>query len=263
MLAWYWREDQAILNFGEHITPYILNYHGVKWKNWSRRSEEDKECILIIGSELHKATMQMLKESGINKIHIWGQGKGTGNNFNQAEYSVEFYLVRGEETKKQLKLDASIPTGDPAFVMPLICDVVKRQKINNIIYIPHHTHRSNIKEKQEKWLFNEYIDIMIHSKDFINTLNKIVNAQFVMTTSLHVSIICMAYNVPFCVIVDDKEKLNYYPEKWKDVFDWAGINFKICKSFNEGVDWWKGSVKDSRLPDANEILHTFPKFIFS
>lgn len=261
MLAWYWLENQNVLNFGEHITPYILNHYGVEWKNWSNRSSGDDECILIIGSELHREKMEELKRSGVKKIHIWGQGKGTGESFNPENYNVKFHLIRGDTTRKQLCLDDDIPTGDPGFVMPLICDI-KREEIKNTIYMPHHEHRKNLDKKRELWKFDTYIDIMIDRNSFMSVLKKLVNAEFVMTTSLHVSVICLAYKVPFCVIKTENERLNYYPEKWKDVFDWVGIPFGVYDNPQDGYSWWQKNVSNHNIPHPENILRTFPLHIF-
>jgi len=262
MLAWYWREELEVLNFGEHITPYILNYYGLKWKKFSDRSDSDDKCIMMIGSELHYNKMEWLKTAGMKEIHVWGQGKGTGEKFDPKKYNVKFHLIRGETTRKDLDLDSSIPTGDPGFVMPLISDI-KRNNIKDTIYMPHWQHRKNIKEKQKLWSFSKYIDIMMSKENFLPVLDQLVNAQFVMTTSLHVSIICLAYKVPFCVIKTKEEKLSYYPNKWNDVFDWVGVKMKVCNNLVEGVGWWRENVKDHEIPDPKNILDTFPFYIFN
>lgn len=260
MLAWYWRENERILNFGEHITPYILNYFGVNWKNYSEKTPQDTECILIIGSELHLATIENLKKSGIKKFHIWGQGKGTGQTFDYRNYDINFYLVRGETTKQELKLPQNIPTGDPGFVMPLVCPI-ERQISKQIIYAPHHSNRNNLNTKKQILQYTDYFDVMIPRDKFIEKLHQLVNSEFVITNSLHISIICIAYGVPFCVCLLKGEKYNY-PTKWIDVFDWIGIKLKLCASKEEGINWWNTEVKNHPIPNAQHILNTFPKHIF-
>jgi hypothetical protein len=262
MLAWYWRESHNVLNFGEHITPYILDYYNIEWKKFSDRSDSDDKCIIIIiGSELHRTQMELFKKSGMKEIHVWGQGKGTGEKFNPKDYNVKFHLIRGETTRKDLGLDSSIPTGDPGFVMPLICNI-QRKKATNIIYMPHWQHREKIQVKEKLWGFNKYIDIMMPKESFLPVLDQLANARFVMTTSLHVSIICLAYKVPFCIIKTKEENLSYYPKKWDDVFDWVGVKMQVCDNFAEGVSWWRENVKDREIPDPKNILDTFPFNIF-
>ena len=110
--------------------------------------------------------------------------------------------------------------------MPYICPA-KRKNEYGILYAPHNQNRNNLIEKSKLLGFTDYFDEMITRPFLVDRLTRLINAEFVITNSLHVSIICLAYGVPFCVSVLEGEHFSF-PPKWHDVFNWAGIKFSIC-----------------------------------
>jgi len=258
MRVWYWLHKENIINFGEHITGFILDYFGVKWTDFSK-SDSDT-CLLIIGSELHKSKMNELRNAGIKKVHIWGQGRGHDNVFDKSEYDVEFHLVRGDRTKTDYDLPNTVPTGDPAFILPLIFPI-DADKSFGITYAPHMQNRKDIIAKKKQMGFDDYFDVMFQKGIFPDRLKRLVKSEFVLTNSLHVTIVCLAYNVPFSVCLREDENF-VMPDKWKDVFEWCGLNFEIVHNYKQGLKWWKKEVKGKELPDAKKILDSFPKHIF-
>jgi hypothetical protein len=103
---------------------------------------------------------------------------------------------------------------------------------------------------------------MIERGFFEERMERLVKSEFVLTNSLHVTIICLAYKVPFAVSLLDGENFSF-PPKWDDVFEWVGISFEKVKNYEQGLKWWNENVKGKRLPSARKILKTFPKHIFN
>jgi len=255
--AWYWNNDLDYLNFGEHINWVLLDYFGVDWKPLilKDKNTHTKDCILIIGSELHKYAVSELSKC-VDNIHVWGQGKGHGECFNYGQYNIIPHLVRGRLTRDELSLPDYTPTRNPGFALPAVQPIADHPN-DKILYVPHHTHRQNLRPKRRHLKYDEYIDIIFHKDEFIPTLYKIVNSRFVITTSLHVSIACMAYGTPFMIYLRHDEGMNF-PNKWKDVYDDLGISLKVCYNIKDGMSWWQTNVKDVTIPDPNDILETFP-----
>lgn len=256
MLAlWY----AQTLNFGEHIGSHILNYLNISWVNYYA-SNEPSECILIIGSELNKRHIEYLfnKRKNINRIIVWGQGRTDGEYFDcKKNNNIDICLVRGSVTRDFLNLPSETPIGDPGFVLPKIYPI-KKNTTDRVLYMPHFNNKGRLEEKKQHLKYTEYMDIFIDKNKFVSTLETIVNSEFVITSSLHVSITCLAYKVPFMIYVDDKEELNR-PEKWRDVFEDINIEYKICKTLEHGKIWWDENVKGKKIPSPDEILDTFPK----
>ena len=258
--AWYWNNDVDYLNFGEHINWLFLDYFNIDWQPLilDDESTHTKDCILIVGSELHQHAMSRLNKC-VKNIYVWGQGKGHGECFNYRDYNIRPFLVRGKLTRYEVGLPNSVPVADPAFALPAIEDVASYPE-DKILYIPHHSHRRKIKTKQRILEYDEYVDIIFHKEEFASTLKKIVNSKFVITTSLHVSIACMAYGTPFMIYLRYDEGLNFL-NKWKDVYDDLDISLKICYNIKDGMDWWQKNVAGKTMPRPNDILDTFPQEI--
>ena len=199
-------------------------------------------------------------DQGIEKFHIWGQGKGHGEHFWYKNFDINFYLIRGETTRKALDLPDDIPTGDPGFIMPELLPI-KPDKSFGITYAPHNQNRKHHPAKCYKMGCDDYFDVMIHRAFFVDRLKRLIRSKFVLTNSLHVAILCRAYNVPFAVSLLDGEKFSF-PTKWDDIFDWLGVELEIVKDYKSGLKWWNKNIKGTDLPDTKHILKTLPKEIF-
>jgi hypothetical protein len=254
MLVWYWKEDKQILNLGEHITPIICDWFGLRYKNYSDKEDADMQVLLIIGSELHEHKMETFKNDGIKIVHIWGQGRGHGKVFDMDNYDVRCYLVRGEQTRDEYGLDC--PVGDPGFIMPKIFPF-KHKPLFGVTYAPHHSNRKNVASKLGALECKDWFDVMIHRDIFYERLKRLLCSEFVLTNSLHTMIICRAYGVPFAMSLLDGENLSF-PPKWTDVCGWLGIEFELVKNYTQGYQWWHENIKGKRLRNVQPIIDSWP-----
>ncbi|MBU0615650.1 MAG: polysaccharide pyruvyl transferase family protein [Nanoarchaeota archaeon] len=269
ILTWYWipdLENKTQLNFGEHITPILLEKFGympIAYQDAESKGnlKKYKECIFVIGSEFHKAKIDQIE---IDRILIWGQGKGrVGDKFelrlNDTPYSerIKVFAVRGPHTIRQLFLKKSTPTGDPGFLMPIFFQLT-RIPSKDVLYAPNHSNRIDIDRKVKEIGANCFFDVIIHKKFYWTELKKLVNAKFVLTNSMHVAIIRHAYRAPWALCLPKGDILDM-PDKWKDVMEFLGIEhqFKVVKNMQEGLSWWN-EVKSQPIPSMLPMLNAFP-----
>lgn len=267
ILTWYWRNNEEVLNFGEHFTPEIIRSFGYNPIDYdkalsSKELHKYDSCLMIIGSELQKEQIDNLN---VPKVYIWGQGKGLSGerfdiNLNDEHYKrkVKVYAVRGPHTQKSMGLKEDIPLGDPAFLSPLLFPI-KREDNGKVIYAPHHKNRSDISTKMNKLGADDYFDVMIPRDNFKNELERIVNSKFVLTNSLHCAIISKAYDVPFAISLLKDEKMNM-PEKWKDFCEFLNMpgELQIVESLEQGIGWWDNIGKKLQIPSLKPLIDSFP-----
>ncbi|MFC2016511.1 polysaccharide pyruvyl transferase family protein [Chloroflexota bacterium] len=269
ILVWYYLNGEKVLNLGEHFTEILVHEFGYKTRCYSDAESKNElgkydSCLMIIGSELHKRKIDSLK---VPKVLVWGQGKGrVGKGFDfdihNPPYSdkVKIYAVRGSYTIRQLKLDPDTPRGDPGFLMPLFFPIKKEKSQHKIVYVPHFNCKpKNIEKELEIIGAEKYINVMISKDEFWKRLKEIVSAKFVLTSSLHTSIIAHAYGVPWALQLAEGKKLDK-PEKWRDLFEFLGIydEFKIVKNYDEGLKWWKGIHSKAKIPSLIPLIKSFP-----
>jgi hypothetical protein len=250
MVAWWWLKHEKIWNFGEHIAPIILKHFNIPLE------DEGDELILIIGSELCKEKMDTFIEKGFNKIHVIGLGFGHGSVFFTEKYpQVEIHHVRGKLSSLMYSCESM---GDPAFILPDILPL-KRKGGGGVVYAPHMQNRSplhaenrsklTIDEKCELLGADSWFDVMFEHSEFENKLQALIDSDFVFTNSLHCAIICIAYDVPFC-ISRLKDEAFSFPPKWVDVF----VSFEICNDIKKGKKWHKKFRKSFVKPQIYEKL---------
>jgi hypothetical protein len=268
ILIWHWRNNKELLNLGEHFTTLLVHYFGYETQHYDDIRErcglkDFKFCLMVIGSELHKEQIDALV---VPEVHVWGQGKGVSGEYydfdiHNMPYSkkVKIFAVRGPYTARQLKLDPTIPQGDPAFLLPYLFPIQTSLGDGKIRYIPHHRNRCSIEEKLNLIGADEFVDIMIRRDLLFKTLRKITSSKFILTNSLHCAIICHSYSIPWALSLVDNEELNM-PDKWRDVFEFIGIygNFATVKNYKEGYQWWNDVAKNAKIPSLYPLINSFP-----
>jgi coenzyme F420 hydrogenase subunit beta len=266
VLTYYWRENLMQINLGDYITDILCGAAGYKVINYSYAKllgilDNYKSCLLMIGSELNK---EMIDSLNIKRIDVYGQGKGHGSYFDiKAEpyrSKVNIIAVRGNHTIKQLGLDNNIPTGDAAFLMPYLfpLDITHNSKV---LYVPHQINRINAKEILKQIIADEYVDIMCLRSQFWARVKRILSSAFVLTSSLHTSILCHAYKTPWALCLPAGSELNF-PDKWIDFYDYIGCSMpdKIATGFDEGFEWWQSTGSKLKEPDIKNLMMASPKY---
>lgn len=164
-------------------------------------NEKEKGKLLSIGSVMSKA---------LNNDIIWGTGCIRNK---PIKISAKFLAVRGKLTRS-LIIGSKVPEvyGDPALLLPLIYNPVIN-KIKKIGYIPHYVDKPLFKEQGK-----DFIDVALPWKEFIN---KVLECESIVSSSLHGIVIAEAYGIPATwAVYSDKVIGNGF--KFKDYLTGTG-----------------------------------------
>jgi len=265
VLISYWREDRRLVNFGDYITEVLAEELGYKTVSYCNASSLNilsnyGFCLMVIGSALHKATMDRLR---LPALYVWGQGKGHGEFFDISSEpyatKVKIFAVRGPHTVRQLNLNAGTPMGDPALLMPLFFKVKKNPAHCEVSYIPHWSNRADWEAKREDLGADRFVDVGCSRRKFWSTFRDIVSSRFVLTNSLHTAIICHAYGTPWALCLAEGDELNF-PDKWRDFFEFLGLKVDgaAIRNYAEALQWWTDVGSKARRPDLLPLLESFP-----
>ena len=87
------------------------------------------------------------------------------------------------------------------------------------------------------------------------------DAEFVLTGSLHVAILCHGYGIPWALCHTEGERLNL-PPKWWDLFEFFGVDpdpeKHIVHNITEAREWWDMTGSKIPKPDVNQLIESFP-----
>ena len=186
--AFWWRDNNSnvMLNFGDEITPYILNKLFRLRPIRQQPASADLACAgSIIGI--------VIRESCGNKIKIWGSGLIMPLDNNSDFSNLEFCAVRGHKTKTQLGIDRDIPLGDPALLLPLITKP-SRIKLHKVGILPHYVDANLpvVKELQKQKGIH-FIDV---TAPVYRVIREITSCELILSSSLHGLIASDAYAIP-------------------------------------------------------------------
>ncbi|MEC5129027.1 Coenzyme F420 hydrogenase/dehydrogenase, beta subunit C-terminal domain [Verrucomicrobiales bacterium BCK34] len=248
-----WDIGGGNLNFGEHIPQKILKHLGYEMVMYNNESKKHFDrCHYIIGSDLNREFIGAIDKH----LVVWGGGYAHGTPFDSNDFKdqVTFRMVRGDRTAKALNVD--VPRCDPGLFLPLIYP--KGAYHGRVTYAPHWEGRNYLEKKKTVFKFDRYIDIILPYKeeDFVAFLNEITGSKFVMTSSLHVALACIAYRVPFGIVIGKSERLNY-PAKWIDISETLNFKLKLCYNYDEAKEWYESIRYNLRYPNVEDLIHTW------
>ena len=169
MVKAFWHQSS---NFGDKLTPYILNKLNIPFQFAPRQAEF--EHYIMCGSILTACNEHSI---------IWGAGIAQPFDLKTPK---EILAVRGKKTRQFLLdkgLDCPEVYGDPAMILPLIYKpTLEKRRIIGIV--PHisdtqnYTYSWNIQSKVER------------------TIDYILESEYIQSSALHILITANAYGVP-------------------------------------------------------------------
>lgn len=171
MKVW-WSRTPHPGNFGDVLTPIILNYYGI-YCEWTTRSYADAICV---GSIVRLARPDMMV-----------LGSGAMSRYDSIEPRARYKWVRGPITADMVrKAGGDCPEiyGDPAMLLPRIFE-------------------RTIEPNIEVGIFPHYVDLEEASGFIINPLQsvpkvitKLWQCKRIISSSLHGIIVAHAYGIP-------------------------------------------------------------------
>lgn len=214
----YWLQGEGVQNFGDFLSEYLLRHLFYPQPGLGRE-------LRLIGSCLDDWFVEAAstsRDSGDGGLEgsgpiFWGCGLRRADGLSPGRRSsAEILSVRGPLTRDALRLDVSVPIGDPALLLPaLYRPAARRDADATTLLVPHfHETRSDrellaltgCSAIQRPNIPNDLAAIT----EFIDRINA---ADFVLCGAMHAAIIAAAYGRPFAFWDSGDVDL---PFKWQD-----------------------------------------------
>jgi hypothetical protein len=184
-LYWWRYEYPKKLNFGDEITPFIVE------RLFNRRCKwvPPNKCDVAGAGSIIEI---LERESKGNPIAVWGSGFIESGEVNEFK-NLNFHAVRGKLSQDRIGNFSNIALGDPALLLPLIFKP-KRSETYKIGIIPHYVDvGSKHIEKLRGMDGVTIIDVLKSPEEVIELIN---SCQLILSSSLHGLIVSDAYNIP-------------------------------------------------------------------
>lgn len=242
---YYWQQ-KAFVNFGDYLSLKIVE-RIVNQPIQTYRRDIKNPCkkLLAVGSVLFFAD-----EGDV----IWGTGTN-GKITESKDYlfsHLDVRAVRGPLTRDFLQKNFQIKVpeiyGDPALLIPYLFPEFKKSSLPlyDYVVIPHYS---------EKHLFPRHFDgrVIYPTDPWDVVIEKILNSQFVISSSLHGIIVAEAYGIPARWLrISEHEPLL----KYQDYYLGTGRkNFKYATSVKEAL---KMGGEAPFICDLQKLYKSFP-----
>lgn len=257
---YYWRQPH-FTNFGDYLSLKIVEkIVGCPVEIYKKKMFSRDKKLLAIGSILYFA-----EDDDV----VWGSGTN-GKKPNKEDYSftkLDIRSVRGPLTRKFLKdnwdIECNEIYGDPALLLPYLYPELKRKENPKYPFLVI-SHYSDVKILPK----SQNYEVVHATEELFSVIDKILDSEFVISSSLHGIIIAEAFGIPARYLrVSEGEPLlkfeDYYLGTCRD-------NFKYATSINEallmgGEAPFKCDLKKlyEAFPFEYWPNQTFPKLIFN
>jgi pyruvyltransferase len=210
-------------NFGDLLTPYILNYFSIPW---TRANDIHSFNLISVGS-----IAKLAKPGTI----VLGSGI-MGSNEDLCSDSI-WMFVRGPYTRNRIvECGGTCPEiyGDPAMLLPLLCDESKKEY--DVGIVPHYVDQEIVKEK-----YPNYNIIDVKNLNPLETATEITKCRSIISSSLHGIICAHAYNIP-AAWVPFSNKVKGDGVKFKDHY--SSIDLDCVSSTIENPIFTVGNFKN-------------------
>jgi len=211
----YWWIRPAPGNMGDWLSPYILHKLTGLSVTYSNANESKLVSLGSIGRYIQ------------DHHTVWGSGISTHDT--SLNPNANYIAVRGPHTAQALKLSGGPKVdvfGDPGILVRNIFTPIKqRNPCFQYGFVRHFIHQ-DVPLTFEEGI--EDLNILVSSAPSIeNFITRLASYEAVLTTSLHVIILCHAYHVP-CRLVSLEAQLRPVHGdgiKYRDFYEGANLEF--------------------------------------
>ncbi len=243
-------------NFGDYL-PELLA------KEFILHPRVEADIFRLIGSVIDNAwILRDLRHTiGLQSGHIvfWCCGMRTGEPLDpKVQAMCSFFGVRGPLTRNSLGMPPATAMGDPGLLAPLFHKPrVLPGYANRPVCIPHFYDPKPANEL----LKSSGADVVLRpeipatEQALREILDKIANASFVLTGSLHGAIIACAYGRPFAFWDNGHVDI---PFKWSDFASSVNIPCVFVRNVKEGWEAYRDFAPQIRIPPLAPILEVCP-----
>lgn len=229
--AWWMTVD---LNFGDMLTPYILDHFNISYEHISNPQGADLLCIGSIARRAENGTVVL--GSGI-----------MGIDNEELNPSANWRFVRGRYTRdKLIECGGNCPKiyGDAALLLPLLCAESKKE--HKVGIVPHFVDYDLVKEK-----FPDYYIIDVISSNPLGVAKKITKCKSIISSSLHGIIAAQAYGIP-AAWVNFSNNIKGNGIKFYDHFSSVGIDGELSNI--ESPKFMLGKYDTKNIEEVFESL---------
>lgn len=235
---YWWEPENETSNFGDQLSIILIEKMAGKK---IEKANLDEHKVLALGSILHFA-----KDGDI----VWGSGiNGKHTLIKDYQFKkLDVRSVRGPLTRLFLTMmGIEVPEiyGDPALLLPLFFPELKKDPKIEFIVIPHIS---------ETHLFTQGPHVIFPSEPWEKVVQKILESQFVISSSLHGVIVAEAFGIPARLLkITDNEPLFKYTDYYLGT---GRPDYSYATSVTEAL-----RMRGEPLPKCNlqNILDAFPK----
>ncbi|MCB9982087.1 MAG: polysaccharide pyruvyl transferase family protein [Rhodospirillales bacterium] len=216
----YWSGgNRNEINFGDSISPLIVELLASRSVTYADIPACD---IVSIGSVLGKVSKKAWKRLftlRFGKIAVWGSGA-----FSTAHLGPNSLLnlqaLRGTYTRDAMGAPLDTPLGDPGLLLNRF-DIPSRQKRYRWGIIPHiHNYNSEaLKQLCDATPGAQVIDLT--QPDLFETMARIRNCDFIISTSLHGLIAADSWGIPNVWL---RVRDNFHTSDWKFLDYFSAVN---------------------------------------
>lgn len=236
-------------NLGDYlpcvVVDYMKNVYGIKGNSSAKTKH-----LFTIGSILHFCIMDAT---------IWGSGfmnypsKHEDVRLMRKLHKMDIRAVRGPKTRKiLLELGFNCPEcyGDPAVLMPFVYsneNILKTRKFSVIKHMSDKTECTN--------------EINILTSDYKCFIDKILESELIISSSLHGIILAEAYGVPAVLYLPEGTTLTML--KYEDYYFGTGrYEFPVARTIDEAL-----GVTPCEIPDFTDmqkkLIDSFPEDLWN
>lgn len=263
ILVQCWLGGNETMNLGEWLIEPILARLGYATRySPADRREDDEPVLMVIGSDFHRKFLgHQLAELGARprEIHVWGAGNGRGPDFAVGSRAdVIVHAVRGPLTAAWNRCPP-VPSGDPGFLVPWATGLSRRENSGRVLYVPHWQEREGAEARAAYLGAVDVLDVMMRRHEVRDALKWLAAADFVLTSTLHTAIACIAFGTPWALALPAGRVEPSLPHKWTDVWSLlGGAEPEPVANVAEGRRWWAAAHRTWTLPDPQTLIDAFP-----
>ena len=216
--AWWLTKDK---NFGDLLTPYVLDYFQIPYQKVKKHKDAD---IMCVGSIARRT-----------QSHHIVLGSGIYYKDDKINPHAEWKFVRGPYTRKRvIELGGKCPEiyGDPALLLPAFCK--ESDKEFDVGIVPHFVDYQTVKKK-----YPNYKIINVVNKNPLEVAKEITKCKRIVSSSLHGIICAHAYNIPAAWVKFSK---NLIGDDIKFYDHYASIGIDLVQSPMDKLHFQIGSI---------------------
>lgn len=210
----FWWIRPAPGNMGDWLSPYIMS----KVTNRSvYYSNSESSRLVALGS---------IAKFAKDNDYVWGSGISARDTILSSR--ANYIAVRGPYTATAVKaVGGVVPEvfGDPGILMPSLYMPNTVKESGRFGLVRHFVHQDCPIELGE-----DIIDInilMSSAYDIENFIDQLYKCEAIVTTSLHVMILCLSYNIPCRLINIEGEIRSVHGDgiKYRDFYEGVGLDY--------------------------------------